>query len=869
MASNLCRERASLLLMVASGFAGLGYQMVWTQQCALWLGHEAAAVLAVVAAFFGGLALGSLSLGARVEKSARPARWYAACELVIALWGLLLVFAIPHFSATLLHLTGVQPTPAWQWAAAFFGTFLLLLPSTAAMGATLPALERITSRLQKHDEVRSIAALYAGNTFGAVLGVLGTAFWLIPAWGLARTAIACVALNVLCAATALLVFPQAAESAPPATANTRPPKRDLLARLALTGFLGIGYEVRVVRVLSQVSEDTVYTFAMLLAVYLLGTAAGAAGYQRWLFSRRKQAALADALFGALSAACLLGTASLWGAEWLKAGAQQMFGNSAFAAIVAEAVPAVFAFGPPTIAMGALFSHLARRASTSGIGFGRALGVNTLGAAAAPAVFGVLIAPTFGAKFALLLIGVGYLALASRRAWTQPMILVPAAAALALAVLAPALTFIDVREGGRVVSYEDGVMAAVSVIEDDRGVARLRIDNRQQEGSSATQRVDGRQAWLPLLLHPAPRRALFLGLGTGITASSGAEDPTLRVDAVELLPEVIRASAHFSHSLADGAAYARLNILAGDARRYVRTSTRSYDVIVSDNFHPARSGSGALYTVEHFEAVRRRLEAGGVFCQWLPLHQLDLGTLRSIVASFVAVYPEGWAMIASNSLETPVLGLVGRQGAVRFDAARVRKRIASAALPDRLTGIGLEDEFAVLGSFVAGPAALRRFASDASLNSDDHPVVAYRAPRSTYAPDSSPGERLTELLSALSIAPDELILPSADAAWSARLAAYWAARDRFIASGRDVHPSARVEEMLAQVREPLLSVLRISPDFRLAYDPLFSMATALANSDIAGARALLTELSQIQPARNDAALALAQISATPSADPATR
>ena len=71
--------------MTASGFAGLGYQIVWTQQCALWLGHEAAAVLAVVTAFFGGLAVGAYTLGARVAASVRPARWYAACEVTITL----------------------------------------------------------------------------------------------------------------------------------------------------------------------------------------------------------------------------------------------------------------------------------------------------------------------------------------------------------------------------------------------------------------------------------------------------------------------------------------------------------------------------------------------------------------------------------------------------------------------------------------------------------------------------------------------------------------------------------------------------------------------------------------------------------------
>ena len=74
--------------------------------------------------------------------------------------------------------------------------------------------------------------------------------------------------------------------AAPAPARDRARARGVLLRLALTGLLGIGYEVLVVRVLSQVTEDTVYTFAMLLAVYLVGSAAGAAGYQRWLERRR-------------------------------------------------------------------------------------------------------------------------------------------------------------------------------------------------------------------------------------------------------------------------------------------------------------------------------------------------------------------------------------------------------------------------------------------------------------------------------------------------------------------------------------------------------------------------------------------------------
>lgn len=708
----------------------------------------------------------------------------------------------------------------------------------------------------------------------------------------------------------------------PPVRSTSP--RRLLALLAATGLLGIGYEVLVVRVLSQVAEDTVYTFAMLLAVYLVGSALGSAAYPRWFAAMRFRPLseplakpisgpltgplsgpfsasisapipnprsnsstgrfvgaagfdtdrLCERLLHLLAAACLLGTASLWGAESVKAAVLRTLGPGLPAALAAEAALAVVAFLLPTFVMGALFTHLSTQARASGIGFGRSLGINTLGAAVAPLLFGVWLAPGLGFKYALVLIAVGYLALSLHRARLARGVWVTAGAALALTVWTPPLAFIDIPDGGQVLSYREGPTAAVSVVEDAEGVRRLRIDNRQQEGSSSSLLADSRQALLPLLLHPAPRHALFLGLGTGTTAAAAAEDPKLQVDAVELLPEVIEASTYFAAEPMEGASDAansapdsasrgnppplsnpRLHLIAADARRFVRAGGPPYDVIVSDNFHPARSGSGALYTVEHFRAVQGRLAAGGLFCQWLPLHQLDLPTLRSIVKAFITVYPGGAALLATNSLETPVLGLVGRADAGRFDVGQVRERLSAAAFPRPLEDFGLADEFALLGSFVAGPRALTRFAGAAVANTDDHPVVAYRAPRVTYAPESLPRDRLMALLEELAADPQELIVDPPDSAWPARLAAYWSARNRFIAAGRDVQPSADVRRMLAQVREPLLAVLRISPDFRPAYDPLLRMAMALRRSDAAESHALLSALVRIQPARPEAFEAL--------------
>jgi spermidine synthase len=834
----------ALPLMALSGFAALGYQIVWTQQSALWLGHETAAILAVLSAFFGGMGLGSWSLARRIDASPHPARWYAACEVVIALWSLVLVLSMAPVSRLLLEWIGPHPAPAWNALVVFCGTFVLLLPATAAMGATLPAMERVLAGLPVRHA--PIGMLYASNTLGAVLGVLAAAFVLVPSLGMARTAAICVAANLLCA---VLAWTRPAPLGPPAPIAHRA-SRSLLWPLALTGFLGIGYEVLVVRVLSQSAENTVYTFAMLLSVYLVGTAIGAAAY-----ARRGAAPFEmtrDRLLRAASLACLAGVLALEFAGPIQSVTRSWLGHGMGAALAAEAVVAIAAFLPATMVMGALFSHLAAQARAGGARFGHALGVNTAAAACAPPLFSLAL-PWIGAKAALLLVAVAYLLAASVGAWRAAPQLACAAAAAALAVWMPPLGPVRVPDGGRLVSRIEGTGATVSVVEAGDGTRTLHINNRQQEGSSATWFADARQAVLPLRLHPAPRAALFLGLGTGVTARAATDDVALRVDAVELLPEVVAASHYFAPETASAP---RLRVHVADARRFVRTTGTSYDVIVADNFHPARSGSAALYTVEHFEVVRARLAPAGVFCQWLPLHQLDLDTLRSIVRSFMEVYPQSWALLATHSLDTPVLGLVARR-----DGGLLAATGTSRSMPS-LEALGLVDDLAVYGSFVAGPASLARFATGAPLNTDDRPIVAYRAPTVTYAPDSAPRDRLLALLAEVDIEPIDLLANTPVAPGNRRLAAYWAARDRYLEIGSSVRPTADVAQMLAQVREPLLDVLHMSPDFQPAYEPLLRMATELARRDAGAARALLARLAQIRPERVETAQALRALDAGP-------
>ncbi len=216
------------------------------------------------------------------------------------------------------------------------------------------------------------------------------------------------------------------------------------------------------------------------------------------------------------------------------------------------------------------------------------------------------------------------------------------------------------------------------------------------------------------------------------------------------------------------------------------------MIVSDNFHPARSGSGSLYTVEHFQAVRERLAADGVFCQWLPLHQLDNETLRSIVQSFLVAFPHGWAMLASNSLETPVLGLVGRADDGRFDVD-CAPRVTSRAPPRRRTTrahSASKTNSPCSAASSRGPRAAQRSRAAPQPTPTISRSSRIARPRITYAPatrcraigSSHCWAKLSDRTRRVTRhqAPDE--------AWPQRLAAYWAARDRFIDPSRNVRPS---------------------------------------------------------------------------------
>ena len=854
------------LLLIASGAAGLGYQIVWTRMLSIGLGHEIFAMLAVVAAFFAGLGLGALAFDARIARSRRPGLWYAGLEALIGAWTLALIWLIPIVNAQVAGWIGPEPGELRRWAASFLAPALVLAPATVAMGATLPAAERLYARLRR--DGRGVGGLYAANTAGAMIGALATAVWLAPTLGFTATLIVFSALNFACAAGALF-GPARGEAARAPLAGAAAgvgPSAGILAALFLTGLLGVGYEVAVVRALSQLLENTIYSFAAALSVYLLGAALGAAAYQRVYAAQRRpgwDAPALGALIALTAAAAALGAAAIFAVPSVYAAVAPMFGAGQ-GAIGAELLAAAMVFGPVSAAMGALFAHLAQGARGPEGGLGAAVAANTFGAACAPLLIGVAAIPALGVAATLAAFALAYLALglalgarprgARAALWAAP-------AALALVLLAGPIDrrLVSPPPGGAIRAHVEGVAAAATVTEDAPGNRYLRVNGDFVMGGTATYTLDRIQGHAALLTHPRPRRALFLGVGTGATLAAAAAHPDLEAVGVELLDEVLALTPEFDAARRDiEAAGGRVRLLAADARRYARAAEGVYDVILSDNFHPAKDGAGLLYTREHFQAVRARLSADGVFVQWLPLHQLDLATLRLILRTFLDVFPDGRMTLGNANLGTPLLALYGSVAGGPPDLAALAKRPMPERLARELSAIGLDTPFALFGQFLAGPDELRAYAGAGPLNTDDHPLVLFEAPRSTiYAPLAAPSERLLALLDAFDPTPAEAVDADGLSAgglrtdFPERLRAYWRARDAFIRLGASAPLTGDVNQDARALAPRLIEIVAMSPDYAPAYTPVLRMAQALARTEPGFAARLLDQLAAANPARLEA------------------
>jgi spermidine synthase len=471
-------------------------------------------------------------------------------------------------------------------------------------------------------------------------------------------------------------------------------------------------------------------------------------------------------------------------------------------------------------MGATFSALAEASLKSYSTLGWSVGWNSFGSALAPAVFGFLVVPSFGLRVALGAVVVGYAALSNR-------------VVLFCALLIPLITTgeqLVFHRDEKIAFFREGAMASVAVLESTNHARVLKVNNRFQMGGRAARVAEERHADIPLLLHPEPKRALFIGLGTGITFATAANYPGLVADGVELLPGVVQAMPLFQHD-PEILKNPGLRVHIADGRRFVLTTTNRYDVIVGDLFHPAQDGAAFLYTVEHFTAVSRCLAPNGLFCQWLPLYQMELSTLDTIANSFSAVFPYAEMWLLRFNVDTPAIGLIGWR---EHPTLRTDWNFASETLRQHLRTVALGDPLRLYGGRLGQLAG----GEPGDVNTDDRPVILFKAPSLTFRAQDDPAGRLQKLLER----------PSSSAigrlpVLEERLKPYIFARNIFLLGL--IHES---KGDLAGAVDRYIESAEASSDFTSGYAQALGIASTLASRNPEAAQKILQRLINAQPDR---------------------
>lgn len=785
-----------LLAYTCSGLAGLVYEVTWTRLLTLYIGHSTEAAAAVVAAFLGGLALGAAwggNLAAGWTRQ-RAIKAYVALEVGVAAAALALPFEVRQLTPLLSSAYGSDGSGAWFAVVRLAVCLFVVLVPAAALGATFPMAIRWFAS-ESGAAARRSGALYALNTAGAAIGAMLAGFLLIPTIGLSGTTAVGVTGSLLAAAAVWVVQgPEGALEATPAAAPA-PPRRSRARRaenpgvppadvpatdhrwlaaavLGLSGFASLAHEIAWTRILALVLGPTTYAFAATLAAVISGVALGSAA-GAWLVGRTRRPAAWLATMLALGAVTVSYTYSLAGQRFPGLVAAEMAGaTDPFAALLRQGLLLTVALIVPTAAcLGAAFplalalaedrrDHVTRR-------FGLVYATNTVGSVTGSLAAGFVLIPRLGLQGTLqvasgVLIAAAIVVVArGARTWAQRATgLAASALAVLLLLVSPPwdrellasgpymyapfvpadLDLTTQLKAGTLLYYREGASATVSV-KRLTGTTTLAVDGKvdaSNRGDMLTQKLI---AHLPLLVHDAPRRVAIVGLGSGVTAGAALAHPIERADVLEISPEVVEASSFFIAENRDALKDPRLHLIVGDGRSHLQLSRERYDVIVSEPSNPWIAGVAALFTREYFEAARDRLAPGGVLCHWANAYNISEPDLRSIVATFASVFPQGTVWLVGND---DVLMLASDRP-LDDRLARLDERIARPGVGADLASVEVRDAFSVLSLFVAGPNAISAYTGDTPLLSDDTMRLEFSAPRELH--NRRAGDNVAPLIAA--------------------------------------------------------------------------------------------------------------------------
>jgi spermidine synthase len=687
-----------------------------------------------------GLALGSAIAASTTLPRLRPLRVYAGLEMIVALFGCTLVFALP--------LLGEWMRPVFQafWnhqqllnVLRFAISFLILLIPTTAMGLTLPVLLE-DPLLKRGDFTRGIGLLYGANTLGAMAGALLGEMYLVRLCGLWGTA--GTAAVVGCGAAALAWIFCGTETV---VAKETPPRFQLRLSLLIkgpwsllfvsagTGALLLGLEVIWFRFLRLYVASTATAFSVMLAVVLAGIGSGSIVSSlipdRVLPRRQLLPVLLSLAASATLLSYLFFPAPVGSAFSPQVGLLSLTLMFPVAFLSGALLPAIV-----TVVQSAVTSRM----NSTGL----TILFNTIGAAVGPFLAGFVLLPRLGFQSSLIICAAVYAGLAlltsQRQIWSlrlRPGIVMVSLSAVFVLILTTfpyhrdETHFANARrpyevDGSVLLKKIEGTADTFQLLRRDLYgqpyYYRLVTNSYSMSGTMPrSQRYMRMFAYLPIALRPGSESALLIGYGVGVTADAFKRNARLKqLDIVDISKEVFDLADFYtgpgySNPLRDP----RVTTFVQDGRFFLQACPARYDIITGEPPPLKTAGTVNLYTQQFFSLMKGRLKDGGIASFWLPLYQLTTGETKAILRAFHNVFPNA-SLWATSDLEWIMIG-------INPPLRKPDEEIAHRLWTDPTTGpdlvrIGLEVPEQVPASFVMDAEGIDRLTQGVEPLDDFYP-----------------------------------------------------------------------------------------------------------------------------------------------------
>ena len=756
-----------LIMFVGSGCAALIYEVVWFQLLELVIGSSTVSLGILLGTFMGGMCLGSLLFPRLVSRRLHPLRVYALMELGIGIIGLLLLFGMPLIN---------NIYTAWA-GSGFFGMLLrgliagiCLLPPTFLMGATLPAISRWVETTPRG--VSWLGFFYGGNIAGAVIGSLLAGFYLLRVHDISITTFVAVGLNITVSLVSLglsrsTLYTAANQHLDDTVASAAWP---IYLSIALSGLTALASEVLWTRTLSLLYGATVYTFSLILAVFLVGLGIGSTlGSALSQQLKRPRVALAWCQV-------LLGAAIGWAAYMLTESipwwpVDPSIASTPLFTFQLDLVRTLWVVLPAAILWGASFPLALASVASRGQDPARLVGgvyaANTVGAIIGSLGASLVLVVWIGSQHAqqLLIVLSAISALfasgatafgtesgktLSKYALAVSILLLAGYTELLIAVvhpLPPRLVeygrFATVRgASNKTVYVGEGLTASVAVSDLPDGIRNYHNAGKVQASSDpADMRLQRMLGHLTTLVIDNPVRVLVIGCGAGATAGAVSIEPRLQKETIAeiepLVPKVV--SMHFAEHNFDVIRNPKVEVKIDDGRHYLLTSKEKFDGITSDPLDPWVKGAAALYTREFFEIAKQHLNPGGVVTQFVQLYESNEEAVKSEIATFFEAFPNG--MVFANTVNGQGYDVVlfGQVEPTTFDVDKIQARLDGpefARMAQSLREIGIYSARDLMATYAGSAKDLEPWTRTALINRDRNLRLQYLAGMSlnTYKAD---------------------------------------------------------------------------------------------------------------------------------------